>query len=204
MQTLKSLQTLSAASVILAVSSFSSVATADFSEVPSGNYASDPTHAYINFSYNHLGFSNPTLSFDEFAIEMNLDTEDPTKTTVSVSIDTDSVLTGSDIWKEHLTSENWLNTAEFPKITFESTSVESTGDSTYTVAGNLTVKDMTKPATFDITVNGAKPHPRSKKPIVGIDASGNMLRSDFGLGKNAPFVSDELSLSITAEMVGSE
>jgi len=126
MQTLKSLQTLSAATVILAVSSFSSVATADFSEVPSGNYASDPTHAYINFSYNHLGFSNPTLSFDEFAIEMNLDTEDPTKTTVSVSIDTDSVLTGSDIWKEHLTSENWLNTAEFPKITFESTSVEST------------------------------------------------------------------------------
>jgi len=62
---------------------------------------------------------------------------------------------------------------------------------------------MTKAATFNITVNGAGPHPRSKKPIVGIEASGDMLRSDFGLGKNAPFVSDELALHITAEMVGS-
>ena len=66
-----------------------SAVAADFSAVPSGEYNVDPTHAYINFQYNHLGLSNPVLQFDEFDISMDLDTADPSKSSVNVEIVTD-------------------------------------------------------------------------------------------------------------------
>ncbi len=177
------------------------VQAADLSAVPSGTYQVDPTHAYVNFQYNHLGLSNPTLSFDDFTVDLNLDNEDPTKSMISVVIDADSIVTGSEIWKDHITSSDWLNTAENPEITFMSTSIEAAGDGAYKVTGDLTVKDMTKPVSLNVTINAAMNHPMSGKPVIGIDASGNLLRSDFGLGKFAPNVSDEVSLNISAEMV---
>lgn len=180
------------------------VQAADLSAVPSGTYQVDPTHAYVNFQYNHLGLSNPTLSFDDFTVDLNLDNEDPTKSMISVVIDADSIVTGSEIWKDHITSSDWLNTAENPEITFMSTSIEAAGDGAYKVTGDLTVKDMTKPVSLNVTINAAMNHPMSGKPVIGIDASGNLLRSDFGLGKFAPNVSDEVSLNISAEMVKAE
>ena len=124
------------ATAIAALLTLSSFATAaDLSALPSGDYQVDPTHAYVNFQYNHLGLSNPTLSFDDFTIDLNLDSADPSKSTVSVSIAANSIITGSDILKQHLSSDGWFNIAEFPIITFESTSVEAAGDDMYKVSG---------------------------------------------------------------------
>ena len=202
---MSSMNTLKSAAAIVGLLTFTSIASAaDLSAVPSGDYQVDPTHAYVNFQYNHLGLSNPTLSFDDFTIDLNLDNADPTKSTVSVTVTTDSVITGSDIWKQHLTSDGWLNTSDFPTITFDSTSVEAAGDGMYKVAGNATVKGITKPITLDVTINAAMNHPMSGKPVIGLDASGSLLRSDFGLGKNAPYVSDEVALNISVEMLKAE
>jgi len=175
-------------------------AEADLSQVPAGAYSVDPTHAYIQFQYNHLGLSNPILTFDEFTIDMNLDNADPAKTSVAVGITVDSVQTGSEIWHDHLTGEKWLDSSSNPEITFKSTSVEGSGSS-FKVTGDLTVKGQTKPVTLDVTINAATNHPMSKKPVIGISAEGQLLRSDWGLGKNAPFVSDEITLKIEAEML---
>ena len=60
----------------------SSAGHADLSGLPTGNYQDDPTHAYINFQYSHLGLSTPTLSFDEFDITLKLDA-DPTKSLIN-------------------------------------------------------------------------------------------------------------------------
>jgi len=202
MKTFKS--AVSTAALLTLTSAFNIASAADLSAVPSGNYQVEPTHAYINFQYNHLGLSNPTLSFDDFTIDFNLDNADPSKSTVAVSIETDSVITGSDIFKQHLTGDGWFNTAEFPAITFESTSVEAAGDDMYKVTGNATVKGVTKPLTLDITINAAMNHPMSGKPVIGLDATGNLLRSDFGLGKFAPNISDEVALNISVEMLKGE
>lgn len=177
------------------------VHAADLSAVPSGDYAVDKTHAYINFSYNHLGLSNPTLSFDEFDVSMALDVEDPTNTTVEVTIDGDSVITGSEVFHDHLTGGKWFDVDNHPQMMFKSTEVTANDDGTYAMTGDLTIKDMTKPVTLTVTINAAMMHPMAKKPVVGIDASGSILRSDWGLGANAPFVSDEVNLSISAEML---
>jgi len=177
---------------------------ADLSGVPSGNYAVDPTHAYVTFTYNHLGLSNPVLSFDDFAIDMNFDSEDPTKTTVAVTIDANSIVAGSDIWKSHLIGDKFFDTAKHPEITFNSTSVEAARDGNYTVMGDLTIKGETKPVSINVVINAAMNHPMSGTPVIGLEASSELMRSEFGMKAAIPHVSDEVALNITAEMVKSE
>lgn len=173
---------------------------ADLSDVPAGMYKVDPTHAYITFSYNHLGLSNPILAFDDFDIDLNLNNEDLTKSTVNVKIDANSIVAGSDIWKEHLTGEQFFDTANHPEITFASTSVEAGRDGNFTVTGDLTVKGESKPLAMVVVINAAMNHPMSGNPTIGMQASGELMRSEFGLGKFAPNVSDEVSLSVNAEL----
>lgn len=173
---------------------------ADLSAVPAGKYEVDSTHAYINFSYNHLGLSNPTLGFDDFTVDLDLNNEDPTQSSIAVNVDIASVISGSDIWKDHLTGEKWFNAAAHPNMTFQSTSVEAAGDGAYKVTGDLTVKDVTKPIELAVTINAAMNHPMSGDPVIGLDASGTLLRSEFGLGAAAPAVSDEVALDISVEM----
>jgi len=177
------------------------VNAADFSAVPSGKYFVDPTHAYINMQYNHLGLSNPVLGFDEFKISLDLDVADPMKSAVNVEIDVDSVDTGSDIFHQHITGGNWFDVAKNPTITFNSTEVTANEDGTFNLTGDLTIKDITKPVQLKVTVNAATMHPMENKPVVGISAVGGLLRSEWGLGANAPYISDEVKLEIQAEMM---
>ncbi|MFK7894126.1 MAG: YceI family protein [Granulosicoccus sp.] len=190
-----------ALSSVVATATLLNAHAADLTAVPSGEYDVDPTHAYINFQYNHLGLSNPTLGFDDFTVDLNLDTEDPTKSTVNVSIDPTSVISGSSIWTDHLTSGDWLDVENHPEITFTSTSVTAAGDGAYMVSGDLMIKGETSPVELSVTINAAMNHPMSGDPVIGLDASGDLLRSSFGLGKYAPAISDEVSLMISAEMV---
>jgi polyisoprenoid-binding protein YceI len=180
------------------------VNAADFSAVPSGTYHVDPTHAYIHMQYSHLGLSNPILGFEEFKVSMDLDNADPTKTSVAVEIDVDSVRTGSEVFHEHLTGEKWFDVANNPTISFASTGISANADGTYALTGDLTIKDQTNPVTLTVTVNNATMHPFSKKPVVGISAVGGLKRSQWGLGANAPYVSDDVKLEIQAELLQAE
>lgn len=188
------------AAILAGASAAGTVQAADLSAVPSGTYVLDPTHAYIDFSYSHLGLSNPSLSFDDFTVDLNLDSEDPTKSMLLVTIDVASIQTGSGIFKEHLTGGDWFDATTYPEITFQSTSITADEDGGYSVVGELTIKDTSQPVTLDVTINAAMDHPMTGKPVIGVGGTGELLRSDFGLGKFAPNVSDEVQLSFTAEM----
>ena len=201
MKSLKTLAKTTTLAVVLATAgAFGSASAADLSAVPSGSYTLDPTHAFIDFSYSHLGLSNPTLSFDDFSVDLNLDSSDATKSMFLVKIDSASILTGSAIFKEHLTGGDWFDSTQYPEILFQSTTITAADDGSYTVVGDLTIKDVTKPVTLNVTINAAMDHPMTGKPVVGIGATGELLRSDFGLGAYAPNVSDEVQLTITAEL----
>jgi len=167
------------ASGILGFSTLSSAA--DLSGVPSGLYQVDPTHAYVTFSYNHLGMSDPVLSFDDFTVDLELNNEDPTKSTVMVTIDANSIVAGSDKWKEHLVGDKFFDTANHPEITFNSTSVEAARDGNYKVMGDLTIKGVAKPVALEVTINAAMNHPMSGKPVIGLQADSQVLRSEFGM-----------------------
>jgi len=190
------------AGALLGFSTLSSAA--DLSGVPSGAYAVDPTHAYISFSYNHLGLSNPILSFDDFTVDLNLDNADPTKSTVNVTIDANSIVTGSDEWLDHISGAKFFDLANHPEITFTSTAVEAARDGNYKVIGDLTIKGESKPVSLDVVINAAMNHPMSGKPTIGLQATSTVMRSEFGMDAAVPHVSDEVALTITAEMVKSQ
>jgi polyisoprenoid-binding protein YceI len=194
------------APAVLATSlaTLAATAQADFSEVPDGAYAVDPTHGYILFSYTHLGLSNPSVGFNDFDAVLNLDADAPENSTITVTIDAASVDSRVAEFDEHLNSPEWLDTARYPEITFRSTGIEPLGEDRYALTGDLTVKGITRPVTLDATINAATMHPMRNVPVVGVSASGTVLRSDYGLEKYAPAVTDELTLNIQVEMLKSE
>lgn len=190
-------------SIIAASLAFAGTAAADghalSEKVPSGTYAVDKTHAYITFSYNHLGFSKPVVTFDDFEASLTLDADAPENSSVNVTIDATSIDSGVDVFDGHLNSENWLDTANNPEITFVSTSLTQSDETTGTLTGDLTIKGITKPVTLDVTLLGAGTHPLNQKPTVGIEATGTVLRSDFDVAGFVPAVSDEVEITITGE-----
>jgi len=190
-----------ALSVVAVALTLSASAHADFSDVPDGVYDVDPAHGYIVFSYSHFGLSTPKVGFNSFEAVLDLDAGSPTDSTIDVTIDAKSIDSRVPLFNEHLNSSDWLDTEQFPEITFSSTGIEQTGDGTYAISGELTVRGITKPVTLDATINAATIHPLQKVPVVGVSATGTILRSDFGVGKYAPDVSDEMTVSIEVEML---
>jgi polyisoprenoid-binding protein YceI len=179
---------------------FACNAVADISDMPSGEYGLDDSHGYITFSYSHFGYSNPHIGFNSFDLTMNLDSADVEKSSVEVVIDATSLDSRVPAFDGHLNGANFFDTANHPTITFKSTSMTSTGENTYDVVGDLTIKGTTQSVTLAAIINKAANHPRRNTPIIGVDASAVVLRSDFGMDRAVPNVSDEVKIYISVEM----
>ena len=180
---------------------FSATAAADLSSVPSGNYGLDKTHGYITFSYDHLGFSNPHVGFESFEVELSLDNENIENSTVNVMIDATSISSRVEVFDGHLNGANFFDTANHPTITFKSTGIEMTGDTTMNVTGDLTIKGVTKPVTLETTINKAANHPMRQVPTIGVSATTKVSRSDWGLDRAVPSVSDEVTIWMEVELL---
>ncbi|PHR60195.1 MAG: polyisoprenoid-binding protein [Robiginitomaculum sp.] len=163
---------------------------------PSGTYVMDKTHGYVTFSYLHKGMSNPQLRFRDIDATLELDAKNPTKSQVNVTINAGSIDSGVDEFDKHLNGDGFFNTAEHATISFKSTSFTQATPKTGVMHGELTIMGHTKPLVLDVVLIGTKD---GKKPGVGIEARGTLLRSDFGLGKYVPHVGDEVTLLISAE-----
>jgi polyisoprenoid-binding protein YceI len=164
-------------------------------------YTIDSTHTQTIFSWNHLGFSNPTANFDKIEGVINYDAEDITKSSVEVTIATDSINSHVAKFDDHLKSDDFFDVSKFPTATFKSTKVEKGAGETFKVTGDLTIHGVTKSVTIDAKLNGAGEHPMRKSPAIGFDGSVTIKRSDFGLGKNVPYVSDDVKIQITTEAI---
>jgi polyisoprenoid-binding protein YceI len=171
--------------------------------VPAGEYALENTHASITFRVKHLGLSMYTMRFASFTSTIMLDPKDPTKSTVTVSIDPKSVRTDFPFpEKENFDkkiADDFLKAGQFPTIRFQSTGLTATGATTGKLTGNLTMLGVTKPVTMDVKLNGAITHPFRKVPALGFSATGSFNRSDFGSKELIPAVGDEVQFSIETE-----
>ncbi len=96
-----------------------------------------------------------------------------------------------------------FDTAKYPTITFKSSNLKFDGDKLVAVNGDLTIKGVTKPVTLTVTSFHCMPHPMLKKEACGANATTKIKRSEFNAGKNAPFVSDEVTLTIPVEAIKS-
>ena len=175
------------------------IAAASFSAQAADKYDIDPTHTQVQFTYNHLGFSNITGRFDEVKGDFLFDAADPTKSSVSITIPVASISTGVAKLDEHLLKADFFDATQFPTATFKSTGVTAAGEGKLAVAGDLTIHGVTRPVVLDVTINGIGEHPMRKLPAAGFDATATIKRSDFGVGAYVPAVGDEVTLSITVE-----
>ena len=162
------------------------------------SYTADPTHTFVSFEYNHLGYSNQRSRFDNVKANVTLDTAAKTGS-VEVTIDPKFVNTGSDKFNQHLQSEDFFDVAKFPTATFKSTKVIFSGNKPSEIIGDLTLKGVTKQVKLQVTNFVCQPHPFTKKDICGANATTKIKRSEFDLGKFAPAVSDDTTLSIVIE-----
>ena len=162
-------------------------------------YVLDSSHSQIVFSYEHLGYSTTYGMFSGFAGEISYDEADPAASSVTVSMKETDMLTGWEARFNHFMGSDFFGASEDEEITFSSTSIEVTGETTALITGDLTLNGVTKPVVLDAKLNQANVHPRNQKPWLGFDASATVLRSDYNLGAFAPFISDEVKVLISIE-----
>ena len=167
-------------------------------------YVLDSSHSQIVFSYDHLGYSTGTGMFSGFAGEISFDAADPAASTVSVSFPVKSMLTGWQGRFDHLMSPDFFAATEDEMVSFTSTSVEVTGEKTAKITGDLTLNGVTKPVVLDAVLNQIGDHPMEGKPWAGFSATTTLLRSDYGLGMFAPFVSDNVTVQMSVEAMKAE
>ncbi|MES1981579.1 MAG: YceI family protein [Pseudomonadota bacterium] len=162
------------------------------------DYTVDPQHTFTNFTINHLGFSTMHGSFDKSTGKI---TFDPTakKGSIDIVVSPASVHTGLPKRDEHLKSPDFFNVAEYPEITFKSSTIKFKGDTPVSVDGKLTILGVTKPVTLTISSFKCGTHPLNKKELCGADASTQIKRSDFGMKFGVPDVGDEVKLVLEVE-----
>lgn len=165
-------------------------------------YTLDPGHTQVVFSWNHFGYSNPTAQFGKVEGTLEFDQANPTKDSVNVTIALASVNTNVPKLDEHLQKEEFFDSAKFPNATFKSTKVEKGASKDHLkVTGELTLHGVTKPVVLDVTVNKVGEHPMRKAAAAGFDATTTIKRSDFGINKYVPMVSDDIKIHITSEAI---
>lgn len=163
-------------------------------------YTLEPNHSMGTVRWGHLDFAYPTAQFTRVEGTLEFDPAEPTKASVMVTIPLAYLSSGIPDLDEDLRSPAFFDLARFPHATFKSTRVETTGMANQLkVTGNLTVRGVTRPVTLDVTINKIGENPRLKLPAVGFEAMARLKRSDFGLGKFVPQVSDEVTLHITTQ-----
>ena len=162
-------------------------------------YKLDPGHTNVLASWNHFGYSNPSINFGQVDGTLVYDADQVSASSVQVTLPLTGLSALADQFYDHLTSDKWFDAAKYPAATFKSTRVEAAGEGKLNVTGDLTIKGITKPVVLDVTLNKAGEHPMKKVPAIGFDATATVKRSDFGVGAYAPMVSDEVALKITTE-----
>ena len=162
-------------------------------------YKIDPTHTMVLASWNHFGYSNPTANFGDVSGTIAYDADAPEKSSVEVVLPMSGIDSFVPKLDEHLKSSDFFDAGQFPQATFKSTSVRVVGDGRLEVTGNLDLHGVTRPVVLDVTLNKAEVHPMMKVPSIGFDATTTIKRSEFGINKYVPMVSDEVTLRITTE-----
>ncbi|MGB3627712.1 MAG: YceI family protein [Henriciella sp.] len=184
-----------------------------------GTYSLEPTHAFLSFTVMHNGLSEYTVDFTDFDVTLDFDPDAPETSDLSATINPlglnvnyradykaghpDSPYS---TWPEALSKDTrFLNAAEFPEITFESTDVTQTGDNSGTVTGDLTFLGVTRPVTLDVTYNGTGNAPwYGERDLIGFDATTTISRSAFGQDSLEGVISDDVMIEFSGELLQDE
>ncbi|MEU3709518.1 YceI family protein [Streptomyces catenulae] len=171
-----------------------------------GDYTIDPAHSSIGFAVRHAMVTNVRGSFGAYEGRLRLDGSRPGDSTAALEIRTESVDTGIGDRDAHLRGGDFFDAETFPLMTFGSTAVEQLTADRFRVTGNLTIKDVTRPLTLDLELQGAATDVYGSERV-GFEGSTEILRSEWGLTWNAALeaggvmVSDKVKLTFDISAV---
>ena len=170
-----------------------------------GRFAIDKTHTQVGFSVRHLMVSKVRGRFTDFEGEIVV-AEDPAASSVEVTIQAASIDTSEEARDKHVRTNDFLAVDQFPTLTFRSTKVELGRGGNWKVAGDLTVRGVTRPIVLDVEFEGVVQDPWGNQRL-GFTASGEIDRNEFGVSFNAALetggvvVGQKVKLEIEAEAV---
>ena len=164
----------------------------------------DPTHTRVGFTVEHMVVSEVDGEFKQYSGKVLLDEKDPSKSNVELTIQVASIDTGVPDRDKHLRSGDFFDTDKHPTITFKSTKITKAGKG-FKIAGNLSIRGVTKAVTLDATLSDAVTNPWGKQ-VRGAKITGKLNRLDYGvswnkaLDKGGIAVGNEVQIEIKTEL----
>lgn len=183
---------------IISIISIAAVTIAAAPAHAAESYTIDPTHTWPMFEVNHLGFSTQRGRFNKTSGKITLDTA-AKKGNVDLTIETASLDMGFEKWDEHMKSQDFFNVTQHPTMRFTSDKLIFDGDKVVAAEGNFTLLGTTRPLTLTVSNFRCAPHPMNKKQTCGAEISATIQRTQFGMAKFVPMVSDEVKLMSPVE-----
>jgi polyisoprenoid-binding protein YceI len=171
-----------------------------------GDYALDASHTRIGFVARHAMVTKVRGAFNDFEGTIRIDGAEPAKSSATVTIKAASIDTRNAQRDDHIRGADFLELEKYPEITFVSREVAQTGDSTFEVTGDLTVKDVTRPVTVEFEYEGTATDPFGNVRV-GFEGSVTISRKDFGITWNAALetggvlVSDKIVLEFEVSAI---
>ena len=169
-----------------------------------GTWNIDPAHSTVGFTARHLMITKVHGRFTGFTGTLTIG-DDRLSSSVEATIDTTTVSTGDPGRDGHIQSPDFLDVASFPTMTFVSTGVSADGGD-HKLAGDLTIKGITKPVSLDLEFDGVGTDPWGNHKA-GFSASTEINRKDWGLEFNVVLetggmlVSDKIKLELDIQAV---
>ena len=140
----------------------------------------DPMHSEVQFKVKHLVISTVTGFFKSFEGSLETENDDFENAEISFAVNIDSIDTNQPQRDEHLKGAEFFDAAQYPQITFQSTSFKKTGDDEFELKGDLTIKGITKPVTLAAEYGGSTDDFYGNTKA-GFEVTGKINRKDFGL-----------------------
>lgn len=163
----------------------------------------DPYHTQATFSVKHMMVSTVRGRLGKLRGEIDIDPENPRRASFEIGADVTAIDTGDARRDGHLRSADFFDVEKYPEIVFKSSAVFPKGDDQYAVSGDLTIRDVTRPVTFDVQFEGIGVDGKGGRHL-GAAATITLDRKDFGLVWNQPvqngvLVGDKVRIDVDLE-----
>ena len=175
---------------------------------PADTWRLDPENAEVRFTWDHFGITRQSGEIREIFGTLWFSPTAPETGAVEISALVESISTGVPALDAALKSPDYFDAAQFSRITFTSTGVTPTGPRTGQLAGVLSIRGIEKPVTLDVTWTFTGEHPLASfnpvyqgKWVSGFQATATIKRSEWGIDRSAPLISDEIEIAISAEFI---
>jgi len=195
------LKTLTRANGALLLTSISDKEPGGFESIAGGMYSLDTDHSNLEFSYNHLGFSELNIAFERVNANVLWNSNNPELSIIQLNIDVSSLRSGVAVLDDTLRGEEFFDSFNYPHIQFRSTQLRLLKWGNLQVDGQLEIKGLNHPVRLNARLNKHGINPITQAMTAGLNVTGSVNRSNWGLSTQLPMIKDEINISFNGEFI---